>query len=205
MAQLPFTPEADIPSQENTRMLRVLISLALTFVLAGSTGCGGGSASESGFPNPKPLPVKLAVSPSSVMVAAGSTTTFSASPSPPPGFSLAWSVSPANGGTITSSGLYTASETAANCMVVATWIPSTMAAGNRISGSATVMVLQPMALNTDFTQASGVIQTSGAIQNAVMVGERIPSVTSTDPTGNVRARSGFPIPVPCTGSNSSCR
>jgi hypothetical protein len=205
MAQVPFTPEADVPSPANKRMLRLVLALVLTFLVSGLAGCGGGSASESGFPNPRPLPVKLTVNPPSATIAAGSATTFTASPSPPPGFSLAWSVNPASGGTITSGGLYTASETAGDFMVVATWIPSTPSAGKGVTGSATVTVLQPVAHNNNLTQASGVIQTAGAIENATIAGERIPSVTSTDPTGNVRVRSGFPIPVPCTGSDSGCQ
>jgi hypothetical protein len=126
----------------------------------------------------------------------------------PKGGSLTWSVNPANGGTITSAGIYTASGTAGNYTVTATWTPSNPVAGNRISGSATVEVLPVPQLgadlNTDLIQASGAIQVSGRIQNAAILGQHFPSVISTDSNRNVQVRSGFTIPVVCPGSGTSC-
>ena len=74
--------------------------------------------------------------PPSVTVPAGSSTTFTAlfAPTLPQGGSLTWSVSPANGGTITNAGVYLAPATAGNCLVIATWTPSNAAAGIRITG-----------------------------------------------------------------------
>lgn len=186
------------------------IALAGTLIILGLTGCGGG------FRDPTSpsysVSVNLSVNPASTTVAAGSTTTFTASftPSLPKGGSLAWSVNPPTGGTITGAGIYTASEKAGNCTVVATWTPSNPLAGaTRISGSAMVKVLrvsQPVAkLNTNFIQASGAIQVFGTIQNAAIVGQSVPSVISTDPNGNVQSRSGFTIPVVCGGSGTGCR
>src|SRR5579864_3408139 len=108
MAQLPVSPKADTHWDARERIPLVAILLALALVIAGQTGCGSGSAAENGFPNPRPLPLQLTVSPSSVTVPVNSTTTFSASPNPPKGFSLVWSVSPTSGGSITTSGVYTA-------------------------------------------------------------------------------------------------
>ena len=180
------------------------MSIALLFVMPTLTSCGSGSHFENGFPNPNPLPLQLTVSPSPVTVPVNSTTTFSASPNPPKGFSLVWSVSPTSGGSITNAGVYTASETAGSCAVVATWIPSNPSGGNRITGSAMVTVLLPVAPNSDLTQASGAVQVSTTFQNAVIVGEIVPAMKSADPSGNKQVQSGFPIPVPCTGSNSGC-
>jgi hypothetical protein len=205
VVQLPTNPEAAVPLKANDGMLLLLTALAFVFVIIlGLTGCGTGSSTENGFPNPTPLPLKLAVIPAPIAVAMGSTTTFTASPSPPPGFSLVWSVNPSSGGTITNSGIYTASESAGNCTVVATWIPANPLTGNKVNGSAAVTVLQPVALNTSMIQASGAIQTSGQTQNSAIAGEHISSVTSTDPTGNTQVRNGFPIPVQCPGSNTGC-
>jgi hypothetical protein len=86
-------------------------------------------------------------------------------------------------------------------MVVASWLPSNPLTGKPTTGSASVNVLQPTPPSTDLTQASGVIQTSGSIENAAIAGERLETVVSTDPSGNTQSRSGFPVPVPCTGSN----
>ena len=189
--------------EDNTkqRTLCILSVFALTVLIAGLTDCGSGSTTENGFPNPKPLPLTLAVVPSPITVAVTSTTTFSASPGAPQGFSVVWSVSPATAGTITNSGVFTASGKAGNCLVVATWLPSNPLTGELITGSANVTVLQPAPPSTDMTQASGAIQTSGSIENAAIAGERLGIVVSTDPTGNAQSRSGFPVPVPCTGSN----
>jgi hypothetical protein len=129
-------------------------------------------------------------------------------PSRPDGGSLTWSVNPASGGTITSAGVYTASGTAGNYSVVATWTPSNPAAGTAIGGSAAVVVLPPVQpgaeLNTDLVQASGAIQISGTVQNAAIVGQPVPSAISTGLSGTVQIRSGFTIPVVCPGSNNSC-
>ena len=197
-----LSPQAVVSSK--ARILLFIISIALPFATPTLTSCGSGSSFENGFPNPNPLPLKLTVSPSPVTVPVNSTTTFSASPNPPKGFSLTWSVSPTSGGSITNAGVYTASETAGSCAVVATWIPSNPSAGSRITGSAMVTVLQPVALNSDLTQASGALQVSTTFQNNAIVGEIVPAVKSVDPSGNRQLQSGFPIPVPCTGSNPSC-
>ena len=201
MAQRAIGDEAEARSKTNKRAQRILVALAILCVVAGVAGCGNGSATENGFPNPKPLPVTLIVQPSSVTVAAGSTTTFTASPGPPQGFSVVWSVSPATAGTITNSGVFTASETTASGTVVATWLPSNPLTGKPTTGSASVTVLQPAPPSTDMTQASGVIQNSGAVENAAIAGEPIGSVLSTSPSGNTQSLSGFPVPIPCSGTN----
>ena len=201
MAQLLISPEAEVPSTSQDRAARFLICLTLSLIFISLTNCGSGSRSENGFPNPRPLPVTLSVEPSPVTVAAGSTTTFGASPSPPQGFSLVWSVTPAAAGTITNSGVFTASGSGGNCNVVASWLPSNPLTGKTTSGSADVTVLQPTPPSPDMTQASGAIQISGSIENAAIAGERLGSVVSTGSGGNTQSRSGFPVPVPCTGSN----
>ena len=199
MAQLLTSPEVGFPSTSRERAAHVVICLTLSLIFISLTNCGSGSRSESGFPNPRPLPVTLTVEPSPVTVAPGSTITFGASPSPPQGFSLVWSVTPTNAGTITNSGVFTASGNGGNCNVVASWLPANPLTGKTTSGSANVTVLQPAPPSTDMAQASGAIQTSESIENAAIAGERLGSVVSTGSGGNVQSRSGFP--VPCTGSN----
>ena len=201
MAQRAIGDEAEARSKTNKRTQRVLVGLAILFVVTGLANCGSGSATENGFPNPKPLPASLTISPSSVTLAPGSTISFSASPSPPQGFSVVWSVSPTTAGTITNSGVFTASETAASGAVVATWLPSNPLTGKPTAGSASVTVLQPPPSTVDATQASGVIQTADHVENAVIAGQRLGSVVSTDPSGNTQSTSGFSVPVPCTGTN----
>jgi hypothetical protein len=180
------------------------IAVVLPLIVLGFAGCRQTANSPSGFAS------TVSVNPSSITVAAGSTSRFIAAfiPSLPEGGTVTWSVNPVNGGTITSDGVYTASATAGNYTVVATWTPSTPSAGFTMSSTATVEVLPVpqlgAALNTDLIDASGTIQVSGPIQNTGIGGQLVPSVTSIDPSGNVQTRSGFTIPAVCTGSDTSC-
>jgi len=180
----------------------------LPLLIAGLAGCGF-TSSNGGFPNPSPS-ASVSVNPSSAAVAAGSTVTFNAmfTPGIPAGGSLTWAINPASGGTITSSGVYTASGTAGTYSVVATWTPSNPAAAKIISGSASVEVLPAPQVGAELTpyltQSSGAIQASSTIQNGAIAGQLVPSVISPDPSGNVQVRSGFTIPVACTGSGTSC-
>jgi hypothetical protein len=79
-----------------------------------------------------------------------------------------------------------------------------------ISGLAAVDVLDPpqlgAELNPDFIQASGAAQRSGAIQNAIVVGQLVSSVISTDANDSVEVLSGFTVPVPvtCSKDDKSC-
>jgi hypothetical protein len=176
------------------------IALALPWIIFGIASCA------------EPIPsTHLYVEPSSIDVAAGSSTSFAVvlkRSLVEEGGSLTWSVAPANGGTITSEGVYTASGTAGHYMIVATWTPVKLALGEIFSGSATVEVLPgpqlDSELNPNVVQASGAIQMGGAIQNAAISGQLIPSLVSTDPNGNVQVRGGFTPPVACVGSNSIC-
>jgi hypothetical protein len=176
--------------------------LLFLFVL-GVAGCRNGGG---GFPGP--LSITISISPASTTIGAGSSTAFTASFSPtsPQGGTLTWSVSSASGGSITNSGIYTAPGVAGNYVVTATWTPTYPGVGSTIVGSATVVVLPPAqlvgALNANLVQASGGVQSfSVIIQNAAVVGQSVPFMTSTDSSGNVQSRSGFSIPV-CTTSGS---
>ena len=184
-------------------MLFFVFGVPLALIVLGVTGCRDIGLTTGGSSHPERPSTSVSVIPSSTTVAAGSTTTFTAlfAPGLPEGGSLTWSISPASGGAITSSGDYTASTTAGTYTIVATWTPSRSAAGARISGSATVEVLpvpQPEAeLNADVILASGAPQASGTIQNVAIVGQIVPFVISTDPEGDVQVTSGFAIPGMC--------
>ena len=179
------------------------IALVLPCAILGLTGCGGG------FLTPGTPIAEVYVNPSSVTVAAGSTTTFTATFLRIPSAlgSLTWSVTPAIGGTITSAGAYTASATAGEYAVIATWTPA-----NPLSavfrGAATVEVLPvPQSgaeLNPDFVQGSGGLQVNGMAQNGVIAGQPTLFVISTDPDGDIQSSSGFTPPVPCTPPSTTC-
>jgi hypothetical protein len=179
--------------------IRSGMPLAVLLFSLGLVGCR--NSDGGGFPGP--LSISISVNPVSATVPAGSSTTFIAvfAPTAPQGGTLTWSVTPGNGGTITNAGVYIAPGTAGNYVVTATWTPSSAGVGSPISGSATVTVAPPAqltgALNTDLVQASGGAQGLGGIQNAAVVGQPVPRVSSTDANNNVQVRSGFAIPV-CT-------
>lgn len=205
----PGSPTTGSSARPKSKMLFFVVGLPLASIILGATGCRDIAPTEGGSPNPEPPPASVSVTPSPITVAAGSTTVFTAlfTPGLPGGGSLTWSVSPANGGTITSSGDYIASTTAGSYAIVATWTPSNPAAGTTISGSASVEVLslpQPEAeLNPDATMAPGANQASGTIRNAVIAGQAVPFVVSRDAEGDVQVSSGFPIPVMCKGCDAT--
>ncbi len=196
------------PRDTDDMTRRKRIAFALPWVMLGLAGCG------DGFPNPKTPSYSLSVNPSSITVVAGSTTTFAAvfTPSPPAGGSLTWSVNPVKGGSITSAGVYTASSNAGSYSVIATLTPSTVGAGSAISGAAAVTVLPTpqlgAELNTDLVQASGAIQVAPSLQNAAVVGQLVPHVTSANSNASVQVQSGFDIPIVCpasdNGSDNGC-
>jgi len=93
--------------------------LAVAFALTGCTGAGSSPAPSpsSLTPDPTSQPVSLTIDPSSASLEAGAAQQFSASITGASNTSVKWT---ATGGTISSTGLYTASATAGNFAVSAT-------------------------------------------------------------------------------------
>jgi hypothetical protein len=186
----------------------ILLDLILLGLLAlGLTACGGDSVTVHPPPGEK-----LSVSPPSITVDAGSATTFVGvfAPTVPTGGSLTWSITPVNGGTITGAGVYTASATAGQYNVLATWTPSLSSKAAILKGSSTVTLLPVPQLDSvislDLVQASGANQSAGAIQEGAIAGQGFPSVLSIDSGGNTQALSGFWIPSSqCNGSSPVCK
>lgn len=186
-----------------------LCLIVLGLIALGLTGCGGGNSTVT--PPPPPPGTKLSVSPPSVILNAGAATTFVGvfAPTNPAGGSLTWSVTPVDGGTITGAGVYTASSTAGQYNILATWTPSISSKAAILKGSATVNLLAVPQLDAVITpaqvQASGANQSAGAIQNGAVAGQGIPSVASTDSGGNTQVVSGFTLPASECGSGSVCK
>jgi hypothetical protein len=187
--------------------VRLLLAATIAFpaFILALAGCGGHSS------NAFPASTTLYVNPSTITVAAGSIIRFTAvyGPAPPAGGSLSWSVAPISAGTITEAGIYTASATAGQYLIIGTWTPTHPYIVSILRGSAKVDVLAvpqfDSVISPGLVQASGANQVSGAIQNAAVTGQGISSVFSEDPGGNIRVRSGFTPPMICPPSNPDCQ
>jgi hypothetical protein len=183
------------------------VILAVPLIALRVTGCGGGF-SASKLPS---AVTSLSVKPASITVDAGSTTTFMGvfAPISPAGGSLTWSIAPVDGGTITDAGVYTASSTAGQYTILATWTPPNSTAAVILKGLANVAILAVPQLDSvispDQVQASGANQTPGAIQNGAIVGQGIPAVLAIDSSGDIQVRSGFAVPAAYPGSDTVCQ
>ncbi|NTW84611.1 MAG: hypothetical protein HGB30_00440 [Holophagaceae bacterium] len=160
-------------------------------LLLAALACGGGSRSTGDQVATANL--VLAITPAVASVAPGQTLQFSANT--PWGSGVTWSVQPATGGSINAAGLFTASSTPGQCLVLAMWNNDV-----RYTASATVTILPPppaAVISPSLVQASGVQQTvpGTGIAHAAVVGESVPAtnaVGSVDPS--VKVRHGFEPP-----------
>jgi len=160
-------------------------------LLLAALACGGGSRSTGDQVATANL--VLAITPAVASVAPGQNLQFSANT--PWGSGVTWSVQPATGGSINAAGLFTASSTPGQCLVLAMWNNDV-----RYTASATVTILPPppaAVISPALVQASGVQQTvpGTGIAHAAVVGESVPAtnaVGSVDPS--VKVRHGFEPP-----------
>lgn len=170
----------------------VLPSLLFLILIQASLGCtGGGNRStgdHAGQPNGK-----FTITPTVATVITGQTQQFSAAS--PWGSGAKWSVLPANGGSFSANGTFTASSTAGQYQIVAMWNDDV-----RYTATASVSIVPPplpAQMNPNLVQAFGVRQTStsGASRNTPVVGEAIPARTAAIPSGTEQVRHGFDPPV----------
>jgi len=176
------------------------IVLALVCIVMALSGC---ATAATFLPPPQ-----ISITPSSTTVVAGATATFTVvfGTTDPPESSLAWTVSPASGGTITSGGVYTASATPGTYKVVATWTSQNGRSSTTASASVEVIPAPQTVseLNPDIVQASGASQWSGNTANGAVVGQLVPWMISADPADNIQVGVGFTPPIPCSSSSSTC-
>lgn len=105
-----------------------------------------------------------------------------------------WSVVPAAAGTITATGLFTASSAIGTYTVLAVWAQDV-----RYTASTTVSILvaPPAAVTSaNLVQASGVHQgtASGTFTNAPVVGEPVQAAQATTASQTIKVRHGFHPP-----------
>lgn len=135
---------------------------------------------------------KMTILPERPSLLAGKTVQFSAST--PWGTEAIWSVVPASAGTISTTGLFTASTTPGSATVFAVWAKDV-----RYTANTAVLVLGPAApaeSSPNLAQTFGAQQTVAgtAITNAAVVGETVPAITATTANGAVKVRHGFDPP-----------
>ena len=136
---------------------------------------------------------RMTILPESPSLLPGQTVQFSAST--PWGSGAIWSVLPATAGSISTTGLFTASSTPGHATVYAVWTKDV-----RYTASTGLSVLAPPApaeISPNLVQSFGAQQTvpGTAIANAVVVGETIPAVAATTSNGVIQVRHGFDPPV----------
>lgn len=122
-----------------TRSAGLPAAATLTLIVA----CGGATVTDNGGPGGAGQGVAVRVSPSSAQLAPGASVGFSAAVTGTANVAVAWSVAEAAGGTVTSSGAYTAPSGTGTFHVVATSV-----ADSTKSGSAVVQVVAPGTLYT---------------------------------------------------------
>ncbi|GLH74419.1 hypothetical protein GETHLI_29210 [Geothrix limicola] len=136
---------------------------------------------------------KLTVLPEAPTVVAGHTLQFSAST--PWGNDVIWSVVPASEGSISTTGLFTASGPPGTATVFAVWAKDV-----RYVASTRVTILAPAppaVISPHLVQAFGAAQTvpGTAISNAVVGGETVPAKTAASANEAIQVRHGFDPPV----------
>jgi hypothetical protein len=165
--------------------LRAGIALAL---LALTLACGGSKAvgDKAGAVNST-----LQILPAVVELAPGQSLQFSANGNWNGG--LTWAVLPTTAGTITSSGVFTASTSQGPVQILAVWNQD---ARYTATAQATILPPPPPADSTPtLVSANGAKQgsSSGTSQNASVAGESVPAATATDAAGHSQLRHGFSL------------
>ena len=139
------------------------------------------------------VPVGVSVTPATAFLTPGQTMQFAAN-ALPAGDAVQWTVSPATGGTISSTGLFTASTTQGVFSIQAKWT-----CGVEATWSAQVTILPPpppVVVVASEEQASGNVQasTGNALTNETIVGELIQPTICTGPPGSgLLAQTGFDL------------
>jgi len=164
-----------------------LVPLCLLLVGLGCMGTNN-SSDRAGTVNGR-----MAILPETPSLVTGGTVQFLAST--PWGSEATWSVSPASVGSISSSGLFTASATPGRATVFAVW-PKDV----RYTASTSVIVLPPPApaeSSPNLSQTFGAQQTvpGTGTSNTAIVGGTVPATTASTANGAITVRHGFDPPV----------
>lgn len=165
----------------------LLVLLALLLLVLGCFGTNK-SSDRAGAVNGN-----MAILPEAPSLLPGQTVQFSAST--PWGNEVTWSVLPASSGTISTTGLFTASASRGAATVFAVWSKDV-----RYTASTGISVLSPPApaeASPNLTQASGAQQTVPGtnLANAAVLGEAVPAATALSTNGAIKVRHGFDPPV----------
>lgn len=201
----PSGPKADVPldgalNHTGTPIrYRVYLPLAATgcFLLMGSMACTSNYGAPLKTPDPAPAP-KPAVLPPTASLVDGQAQQFSVVDPSGSTATPIWAVLPPTGGTITATGLFTASGVPGAYTIQVTVASVTATAKANILTPPPPMVTSP-----NYVQASGSLQSSadGFLHVASVLNETIIATQAQDATGYLQLRSGF-LPAALTAGGS---
>jgi hypothetical protein len=177
---VPDQPHKRVASQIPVQNL-VLVTFSLLLVFL--AGCTLASSGSQQLPS-----VSISVTPNSISLLAGETEQFTASVTGTTNTAVTWS---ASGGTISSSGMYTAPNTAGSYTVTATSM-----ADSTKSASATVTVSAATVVSVSISPISASILTNGTQQfTATVSGSSNTAVTWSATAGTVSSSGLFTAPA----------
>jgi hypothetical protein len=165
--------------------LGLFFSSLLVMFLAGCTLSNAGSATP-------PAQISLAISPTSASMQVGKTQQFTATVTGSTNTAVNWS---ATGGTISSSGLYTAPNTAGSYMVRATSVADT----SKLA-SATVNVTAPTVVAISISPTSASLLTNGTQQFSATVSGTTNTAVTWSTSGGTVSTSGLYTAPPTAGT-----
>jgi hypothetical protein len=133
------------------------------------------------------------IQPKSPVLIAGQSLQFHAST--PWGTESTWSVLPASAGTISPTGLFTASVTPGTCMVLVVWSKDVRYAAR--TGVSILPAPPTEVISPHLVQAYGAQQSvsAGGLGNGAVVGEPIQATVATTANQSFRVRHGFDPPA----------
>ena len=163
-------------------------SLNGTYTLTATSAADSTKSASATITVSQPTQVSISVSPGTATIQTGGQQQFTASVSGTSNTSVAWK---ATGGTVTTTGLYTAPSTAGTYTVIAT-----SAADSTKSASATITVSQPTQVSISLSPGTASLQAGGQQQFTAMIsGTSNTAVTWTASGGTITTSGLYTAPT----------
>jgi YVTN family beta-propeller protein len=188
-ANIFYTTDGTIPSTSSTAYNGSFTVGASETVEAIATASGLSQSAVASAAFTITPAITITISPASVQVVAGKTQLFTATVTGTTNTAVTWNVQPSGGGTIDSTGLYTAPATPGTYTITATSVASTSAMA---SAQVTVTAAVLTATSTSITSSVSTLDSISLPANTALVGNPVtvnfavtPKSGSGNPTGTV--------------------